>query len=216
MDGLECILVRLPARSLLDRVMPSHIDPDKCSGCRTCEPLCPSDCLHFDADRGVMKVNPFSCKGCGTCVAVCPSGVPVQVSLTDASVLANLGLAIRNWGDGPEDGDEYKAAFDNADRRTAMIKLFSEDEVEPGLVLAAFESGFDGVVLAGPVGTAPEKGHRDRVAGTAKRMLSVLGIAHNRVAVAPDNEAELGAFVKSFAAELTGLGPTPIRLEVSS
>ncbi|MHA1844707.1 MAG: 4Fe-4S binding protein [Promethearchaeota archaeon] len=49
-----------------------------CSGCKTCQSLCPFGAIDFDEFKKVAKVNPALCKGCGTCVAACPSGAMLQ------------------------------------------------------------------------------------------------------------------------------------------
>ena len=52
----------------------SWIDPDICSGCKTCIGLCPYTAIEFDERRGVSVVNEALCKGCGSCSGFCPSG----------------------------------------------------------------------------------------------------------------------------------------------
>ena len=49
-----------------------------CSGCRSCQSLCPFGAIDFDEFRKVAVVNPALCKGCGTCVSACPTGAMVQ------------------------------------------------------------------------------------------------------------------------------------------
>jgi heterodisulfide reductase subunit A len=49
------------------------INPEKCSGCRICNNLCPFGAIAFLADRAISEVNPALCQGCGTCVAACPA-----------------------------------------------------------------------------------------------------------------------------------------------
>ena len=49
------------------------IDPESCSGCRTCFNLCNYEAIAFDEVLGVSMVNPAVCKGCGECVSACTS-----------------------------------------------------------------------------------------------------------------------------------------------
>ncbi|MHA1149719.1 MAG: 4Fe-4S binding protein [Promethearchaeota archaeon] len=49
-----------------------------CSGCMTCQSLCPFGAIDFDVFQKIAIVNPALCKGCGTCVSACPSGAMVQ------------------------------------------------------------------------------------------------------------------------------------------
>ncbi len=47
---------------------------ERCSGCKTCIPLCPYNAISFAEDTKTAVFNEALCKGCGTCVASCPSG----------------------------------------------------------------------------------------------------------------------------------------------
>jgi heterodisulfide reductase subunit A len=49
-----------------------------CSGCMSCQSLCPFGAIDFDPYKKIAVVNPILCKGCGTCVSACPSGAMVQ------------------------------------------------------------------------------------------------------------------------------------------
>jgi len=80
------------------------INPDLCTGCGTCRPLC-----RFDAISGRLAVDPIRCEGCGVCVDFCPEaaiGFPVQRCgewyLSDTRfgpmVHARLGIAEENSG----------------------------------------------------------------------------------------------------------------------
>jgi NAD-dependent dihydropyrimidine dehydrogenase PreA subunit len=50
------------------------IDPEKCTGCRTCVDFCRNDVLEFDEAVGKTKVkNPFKCVvECNACAKLCP------------------------------------------------------------------------------------------------------------------------------------------------
>ncbi|MCB2146049.1 MAG: CoB--CoM heterodisulfide reductase iron-sulfur subunit A family protein [Deltaproteobacteria bacterium] len=52
----------------------ARVDPDLCSGCRTCEALCPYDALARDENEACMTIEEALCRGCGICAAVCPGG----------------------------------------------------------------------------------------------------------------------------------------------
>ena len=211
LKGLPFTDIKVEAELMLDRVFPTHIEPDRCSGCRFCESVCPTACLHFDSDRRVMTIKYFSCKGCGHCVAACPSAVPVQAWMTDVSILSAVEGAVC---DPQRLEDARTGGFSALDAApgTAVIRMFSDQEVEPGIVLEALEAGFDGVFLRAG-GSPPEAGHRNSVARTARRMMEVLGLSSRRVAVSPNGEVDLGILLGEFVHQLAELGPNPIRLE---
>jgi len=57
----------------------SEVDEDLCSGCRTCELICPYSAIEVkplpdDKDHCVAVLNKALCKGCGACASACPSG----------------------------------------------------------------------------------------------------------------------------------------------
>ena len=51
----------------------SVVIEESCSGCKSCQSLCPFGAIDFDEFKKVAVVNPVLCKGCGTCVSACPS-----------------------------------------------------------------------------------------------------------------------------------------------
>ena len=61
----------------------AEVNEDLCSGCKTCEALCPYSAISInprenDPDRLVAKINRALCKGCGACAGACPSGAIEQ------------------------------------------------------------------------------------------------------------------------------------------
>jgi heterodisulfide reductase subunit A len=64
----------------------AFIDRDRCSGCKTCVPLCSFNAISFSLEAGISEINEAVCKGCGTCVAACPSGAAEQNLFTDAQI----------------------------------------------------------------------------------------------------------------------------------
>lgn len=51
------------------------IDPEKCSGCRTCVEFCRNGVLEFDEERQKARVrSPYNCVvECSTCGRFCPA-----------------------------------------------------------------------------------------------------------------------------------------------
>ena len=74
----------------------ASVNEDICSGCGTCETVCPYGAIAVNKQKGVAEVNETLCKGCGTCCAACPSGAAQQRGFTtrqiSAMVRASLGV----------------------------------------------------------------------------------------------------------------------------
>lgn len=68
------------------------VDEDKCSGCGTCEPVCPFKAIELQARDGkrVSHVSEAVCKGCGTCGAACPAGAIIMNHFRDVEILAQI------------------------------------------------------------------------------------------------------------------------------
>jgi len=66
------------------------IDEALCSGCRTCNLLCPYTAITFDEEKKVSILNEALCKGCGVCVAACPSGAITGRHFTTEQLVAEL------------------------------------------------------------------------------------------------------------------------------
>ena len=48
------------------------VDEEKCTGCGTCEEVCPSDAIKVVDDKATVDME--ECVECGTCVDECPEG----------------------------------------------------------------------------------------------------------------------------------------------
>jgi heterodisulfide reductase subunit A len=68
----------------------SVVDEELCSGCRTCNSLCPYNAISFIEDKKVAEINDILCKGCGVCVAACPAGAITGRHFTDEQILAEV------------------------------------------------------------------------------------------------------------------------------
>jgi heterodisulfide reductase subunit A len=70
----------------------AYIDQDRCSGCRTCEGLCPYGAIEMVpvGDKQLAHVNEVLCKGCGACAAACPAGAATQHGFTQPQILAEI------------------------------------------------------------------------------------------------------------------------------
>ena len=68
----------------------SEVNEELCTGCRTCEGLCPYGALEYDAEEKVMKVSEAICKGCGCCSGACPSGAASMRHFRDRQIYAQI------------------------------------------------------------------------------------------------------------------------------
>ena len=68
----------------------SWIDPEICSGCKTCIGLCAYSAIEFDERRQVSVVNGALCKGCGSCAMACPSNAAQVRHFQGKQVFAEL------------------------------------------------------------------------------------------------------------------------------
>jgi len=74
----------------------SSVNEDICSGCGTCEAVCPYGAIGVNRKKKVAEVNEALCKGCGTCCAACPSGAAQQRGFTtrQISAMVSAGLGV--------------------------------------------------------------------------------------------------------------------------
>jgi len=68
----------------------SWIDPEICSGCKTCIGLCAYSAIEFDERRQISIVNGALCKGCGSCAMACPSNAAQVRHFQGKQVFAEL------------------------------------------------------------------------------------------------------------------------------
>jgi len=68
----------------------SRIDPDLCSGCKSCIESCTYSAIRFDEARKVAVVNEALCMGCGSCAAACPSSAAGVKHFTDKQVMGEI------------------------------------------------------------------------------------------------------------------------------
>jgi heterodisulfide reductase subunit A-like polyferredoxin len=71
----------------------SHVDPESCSGCRSCEVVCPYGAIKFDED-GIAEIIVAACKGCGTCGSICPEKAISMTHYTDEQITAEAIAAL--------------------------------------------------------------------------------------------------------------------------
>jgi heterodisulfide reductase subunit A len=60
----------------------ASVDEEVCTGCGSCESICPYDAIEIDPMKKKAVVNVAICEGCGACSAACPSGAMQHINFT--------------------------------------------------------------------------------------------------------------------------------------
>ncbi|MHA1643186.1 MAG: 4Fe-4S binding protein [Promethearchaeota archaeon] len=66
-----------------------------CSGCKSCQALCPFGAIDFDEFKKVAVINSALCKGCGTCAAACPSSAIIQNHFATFQLDSIISVAVK-------------------------------------------------------------------------------------------------------------------------
>jgi heterodisulfide reductase subunit A len=74
--------------------LPSVVDREKCTGCGTCEIVCPYGAIAKD-DEGKAAVTAVLCKGCGSCRASCPERAILAPHFTMEQIMAEIKVMTR-------------------------------------------------------------------------------------------------------------------------
>lgn len=59
----------------------STVDADACIACGDCGPVCPQECISFDADA-IATIDQEHCMGCGFCITACPAEDCIKIKQT--------------------------------------------------------------------------------------------------------------------------------------
>jgi heterodisulfide reductase subunit A len=84
------VLGRIQEKQISLEPIKASVHPEKCSGCRICNGLCPYSAIAFDEHDMVTSINAAMCQGCGTCIAACPAGAITGTGFSDEQVLAQI------------------------------------------------------------------------------------------------------------------------------
>jgi NAD-dependent dihydropyrimidine dehydrogenase PreA subunit len=68
----------------------AEVDPDLCTGCRSCMRRCQFGALGYSATRGKTLVDQFACYGCGVCRSACTKEAIRLVPRADVPAVAQL------------------------------------------------------------------------------------------------------------------------------
>lgn len=185
------------------------IDPEKCTGCGTCQSHCRFSALI--PCEGRFRVNEYACEGCGVCSYVCPSGA---VTL-EKDVAGRKELYLE---DGVFSTAALKMGRGNSGKlvtevKMAMLKHASETELavidgSPGIgcpVIASI-SGMDLVLV---VAEPSFSGISDlkRLVKTAENLQAKLAVCVNKWDVSPEHTEEIRQFCQEEQIPFVGQIP---------
>jgi len=193
-----------------------------CDGCGDCVEVCPTQAISLTSGKAV--VNKASCNGCGICVPACGKGAldldfyrRRQLEEQIRGVLEDRAEDVRVLG---FFGDEVAySALDaagtariNYPGNIRVVRIPSTALIDTRLILHAFASGADGVVLFETDGSHEAKISEQRVEETRKA-LAELGIEAERVAVQPvllPLFRVMGELIAGHTKRIRGLGKLPL------
>lgn len=185
------------------------IDPEKCTGCGTCQSHCRFSALI--PGEGRFRVNEYACEGCGVCSYVCPSGA---VTL-EKDVAGRKELYLE---DGVFSTAALKMGRGNSGKlvtevKMAMLKHAPETELavidgSPGIgcpVIASI-SGMDLVLV---VAEPSFSGISDlkRLVKTAENLQAKLAVCVNKWDVSPEHTEEIRQFCQEEQIPFVGQIP---------
>jgi len=138
----------------------SRVNPDRCTGCRTCETVCPHGAIRMLDDGAVS--DPGFCQACGFCAAACPVHAAELTNFSDRQLLDQARVAFSDLPDGEPRilallcyWCAYSAAdfagieHNEAPANHRVMRIRCSSSVNTGLVMELFRLGVDGVLVAG-------------------------------------------------------------------
>jgi len=232
-QGSAAAMRALPAL-LGGRIAPprfaSRVNPEHCSGCRTCETVCPHGAIRMTS-AGALS-DPGFCQSCGFCAAACPTHAVQLTSFSNAQLLAQARVA---FDQAPVDAPRilallcYWCAYSAADfagiKRIDMpasyraIRIRCSSSVNTGLLMQLFRLGVDGIVVAG----CPERScHHlwgnfvaDKRLELARAVMGQLGLDGGRLRfeyIGAPAYGKLQEVLQQMDAKLRKLGRNPVSL----
>jgi heterodisulfide reductase subunit A len=139
----------------------AYVDTEACTACGICAKRCPYMAITVDKKKKIKAhVNPALCKGCGTCAADCPQDAIIMTNFTDAMILKQVDIALRdnasekvlifacNWCSygGADLAGTSRIQYPTNSR---IVRTMCSGRVDPDFVKRAFERGAGAVMLTG-------------------------------------------------------------------
>jgi heterodisulfide reductase subunit A len=137
------------------------VDQKKCTSCGVCVSRCPYNAINVDKEKKTPAyINPILCKGCGTCAADCPSDAIMMTNFTDAMILRQIDIALRenasekviifacNWCSyaGADLAGTSRIQYPT---NTRIIKTMCSGRVDVEFIKHCFKKGAGAVLLTG-------------------------------------------------------------------
>lgn len=111
----------------------AEVDEDKCTGCRTCERVCPTLSIRVRGERKKASVNLDTCVGCGACSERCDFGA---ASLRNLEVPRVIGVDL-DLVDGEKVRDLCSKARLHPEQVLCFCTGTRADEVAAAILLGA-------------------------------------------------------------------------------
>jgi ferredoxin len=93
-DRSDCLAMRATVmhdvKSMFRAEYVAVVDPDVCTGCRSCMQVCQFGALGYSAANKNAVVDQTACYGCGVCRAACPNGAIRLMPRVDVPAAARL------------------------------------------------------------------------------------------------------------------------------
>jgi heterodisulfide reductase subunit A len=138
----------------------SRVNADRCTGCRTCETICPHNAIRMTEEGAVS--DPAFCQACGFCAAACPVHAAELANFTDRQVLDQVKAAFTHQTNGDPKilcllcyWCSYSAAdFVGVDRmemplNSRVLRIRCSSSVNTALLMEMFKLGVDGILVGG-------------------------------------------------------------------
>jgi heterodisulfide reductase subunit A2 len=84
------ILAKIAQGQIAVDAVYSEVEEKNCSGCRSCNSLCPYGAIEYDETKRRSYIISAVCKACGCCAAGCPSGAIKARHFTDQQIFAQI------------------------------------------------------------------------------------------------------------------------------
>ena len=139
----------------------AFVDIEKCTSCGICMTRCPYNAVSVDQEKKTpAHINPVLCKGCGTCAADCPVDAITMTNFTDAMILRQIEIALRenssekviifacNWCSyaGADLAGTSRIQYPT---NTRIIRTMCSGRVDVDYIKHCFEYGAGAVMLTG-------------------------------------------------------------------